>query len=97
VWGAGICEVIYLACDLLNVLIGARFLFWAMVFAQTAAAVYALDRGLLKWSMLKESLRTDGLVLILVVAILLPCLMFRANELRKYAVQGWSNNQEGLC
>jgi hypothetical protein len=95
VYGTLICLMIYVASDALHVLIGARFLFWAMVFAQTATAVFVLDRGLLTGDTLRKSLRTDGVVFVLVAAILLPCLMFRANELRKFAVQGWTDNQVG--
>jgi hypothetical protein len=87
VYASVLCGIAYLASDLLNVLIGARFLFWMMVYVQIAVAIYALDRGLMKWSRLRESWRGDGLAFILVFVVLLPCLAFRANELRKYTLQ----------
>ncbi|MBI5058772.1 hypothetical protein HZB60_03190 [candidate division KSB1 bacterium] len=95
VYAAILCGIAYLVSDVLQVLIGARFLFWMMVYVQIAVAIFALDRGLLKWSRLRESLRGDGLVFILVFVVLLPCLAFRVNELRKYAMLGIREDQSG--
>ncbi len=94
-YGFAMCAAAYLASDILDVLIGGRFLFWAMVFLHIGIALYVLETNLIRPSSIIESLRGSGLSFVLLVMLLLPALAYRAGKLGFYGKLALSHTVSG--
>ncbi len=81
-YGLLLCAFVYVLSRFADVLIGGRFLFFLMVFLHLAIAVYLEEQGLLSWKAMGDSLRGNGLAVVLIFLLIVPAGLSRARGLK---------------
>jgi hypothetical protein len=71
-YGLLLCVFGYAFSRVEGILIGGRFLFFLMVFLHLAIAVYLEEQGFLSWKALRDSLRGNGLSMVLIFLLVVP-------------------------
>ncbi|MFH1009744.1 MAG: hypothetical protein V1784_00740 [bacterium] len=81
-YGFVFCLLIYILCGMARISIGSRFIWFAAFFMHLAIAQYMLEHNLLRWGNLRASLQSQGLAFVLICALLMPALFYRAREVK---------------
>jgi hypothetical protein len=84
VYGLVLCLVVYFMSYVFQILIGSRFLLFAVFFMHLAIAVYLYEHGMHRRRHLEGWLSSHGYLLIIVFVVFVPGMWNRAHELAKH-------------
>jgi len=84
VYGVLFCSGIYTLSAFTGIEIGERFIFFSTFFLHLAIALYLIDHQIFSIQKVRESLRTDVLVVILVMMLVVPSGACRIQEIMRH-------------
>ena len=84
-YGSIFCSFIYVASGHFGITIGGRFIFFAVFFLHLATALYIKQRNIFSLQRIRDSFRTDGIMLLLICVLVGPALGYRLKEIERHA------------
>lgn len=87
VYGLLFCSLIYLISGVGSIFVGARFILFSAFFLHLAIAVYVEERGIFSPQKIRDSFRSNGLVIILIFILLFPSGYYRAREMGRHILR----------
>ncbi len=83
-YGLLFCSFIYVVSGFMGILLGGRFFLFAAFFLHLAIALYVKQNDVFNIQKIKDSFRTDGLVMVLIFMLLIPSGIYRAREMGRH-------------